>query len=162
MKKMSIQKLAMAGMFTALAVVTSTFSIPIGASKCFPIQHMVNVLCAVYLGPGYGVLVAFCTSLIRNLAGTGTFLAFPGSMAGALMCGLIFHYTKNYIATYLGEIVGTGVIGGMLAFPVATLVMGREAALFTYVLPFLVSTIGGTLIAAILVTALNRTKVFAR
>ncbi|MCR5032360.1 MAG: energy coupling factor transporter S component ThiW, partial [Lachnospiraceae bacterium] len=73
-----------------------------------------------------------------------------------------FHYTKNYIATYLGEIVGTGVIGGMLAFPVATLVMGREAALFTYVLPFLVSTIGGTLIAAILVTALNRTKVLAR
>ncbi len=162
MKKINTGKLAMAGMFTALAVVTSTFSIPIGASKCFPIQHMVNVLCAVYLGPGYGVAVAFCTSLIRNLAGTGTLLAFPGSMAGAFLCGMIYRYTKNNWLTYAGEIFGTGVIGGLLAFPVAAFVMGKEAALFTYVVPFLVSTIGGTLIAAILVTALQKTKVFAR
>ena len=32
-------------------------------------QHMVNVLCAVFLGPWYGVGVAFCASLIRNLVG---------------------------------------------------------------------------------------------
>ncbi len=162
MKSMNIKKLALSGMMIALAVVLSTFSFPIGASKCFPIQHMVNVLSAVFLGPWYGVAVAFCTSLIRNLMGTGTLLAFPGSMVGALCCGLVFRFTRKYIPTYLAEIVGTGVLGGMLAYPIAVLVMGKEAAIFTYVLPFFISTFGGTVIAAVLVTALQQTKVLAK
>ncbi len=36
--------------------------------------------------------------------------------------------------------------------------MGKEAALFTYVVPFLVSTIGGTIVAAILINVLKKTK----
>ena len=156
MKKAEVKKLVVAAMFTALAVSLSTFSFPIGASKCFPIQHMVNVLCAVFLGPWYGVLVAFCTSLIRNLLGTGTLLAFPGSMVGALCCGLAYKLSQKYIPTYIAEVVGTGVIGGLVAFPVASLVMGKEAALFTYVVPFLVSTAGGTVIAALLITVLYK------
>ena len=35
--------------------------------------------------------------------------------------------------------------------------MGKEAALFTYVIPFLVSTLGGTVIAAILIAVLAKT-----
>ena len=35
--------------------------------------------------------------------------------------------------------------------------MGKEAALFTYVVPFLVSTVGGTVIAALLITFLYKT-----
>ena len=156
MKKTEVKKLVVAAMFVALAVSLSTFSFPIGASKCFPIQHMVNVLCAVFLGPWYGVLVAFCTSLIRNLLGTGTLLAFPGSMVGALCCGLVYKMSKKLIPTYVAEIVGTGIIGGLVAFPVASLVMGKEAALFTYVVPFLVSTAGGTVIAAFLIAVLYK------
>lgn len=155
----NVKKLVVAAMLTALIIVLSGFYIPVGASKCFPIQHMVNVLSAVLLGPGWGVTIAFCASLIRNLMGTGTLLAFPGSMIGALCCGLMFHYTKKLIPTYAAEIVGTGIIGGMLAWPIALLLMGnRTAALFTYVLPFLVSTIGGTLIAAFLIAVLSKTK----
>lgn len=153
------KKLVVAAMLTALSVALSTFSIPIGASRCFPIQHMANVLCAVFLGPSYGVMAAFCTSLIRNLMGTGTLLAFPGSMVGALCCGLAYKYTKKLIPTYIAEVIGTGVLGGMCAYPLATMVMGREAALFTYVIPFLVSTTGGTIIAAILIGVFDKTKV---
>ncbi len=153
------KKLVVAAMLTALSVALSTFSIPIGASRCFPIQHMANVLCAVFLGPSYGVMAAFCTSLIRNLMGTGTLLAFPGSMVGALCCGLAYKYTKKLIPTYIAEVIGTGVLGGMCAYPLATMVMGREAALFTYVIPFLVSTAGGTIIAAILIGVFDKTKV---
>ena len=156
MKKAEVKKLVVAAMFVALAVSLSTFSFPIGASKCFPIQHMVNVLCAVFLGPWYGVLVAFCTSLIRNLLGTGTLLAFPGSMVGALCCSLVYKMSKKLIPTYIAEVIGTGIIGGLVAFPVASLVMGKEAALFTYVVPFLVSTAGGTVIAACLIVALYK------
>ena len=80
-KKVSIQKLAISGVLIALAVVLSGFSIQIGASKCFPIQHMVNVIAGTLLGQWYAVGMACVTSLIRLIMGTGTLLAFPGSMA---------------------------------------------------------------------------------
>ena len=162
MKKESVVKLVLSGMFVALAVVLSTFSIPVGGSKCFPIQHMVNVLSAVFLGPWYGLGIAFCTSLIRNLLGTGTLLAFPGSMIGALCCGLVYKYTGKLTFTYVAEIIGTGIIGGLLAYPVAAFVMGKEVALFVYVVPFLVSTVGGTLIAAVLITVLKQNHVLEK
>ena len=69
MKKFSVKKLALAGMFCALCVVGSVFSFPMFGSKCAPVQHMVNVLCAVLLGPWYGVGAAFVASLLRNLLG---------------------------------------------------------------------------------------------
>ncbi|MBO6196683.1 MAG: energy coupling factor transporter S component ThiW [Butyrivibrio sp.] len=162
MKKESVVKLVLSGMFVALAVVLSTFSIPVGGAKCFPIQHMVNVLSAVFLGPWYGLGIAFCTSLIRNLLGTGTLLAFPGSMIGALCCGLFYKYTGKLTFTYVAEIIGTGIIGGLLAYPVAAFVMGKEVALFVYVVPFLVSTVGGTLIAAVLITVLKQNHVLEK
>ncbi len=143
-------------MLAALATAMSAFSIPIGVSKCYPIQHMVNVICAVFLGPGYGVMAAFCTSLIRNLMGTGSLLAFPGSMVGAFCCGVLYQKTGRLLPTYIAEVVGTGVIGGVLCFPVATLVMGKEAAVFTYVMPFFMSTACGTALAALLVCALEK------
>ena len=155
MKKESVVKLVLSGMFVALAVVLSTFSIPVGGSKCFPIQHMVNVLAAVFLGPWYGVAIAFCTSLIRNILGTGTLLAFPGSMIGALCCGLVYKHTGKLTLTYIAEVIGTGILGGLLAYPVAAFIMGKEVALFVYVVPFLVSTIGGTVIAAVLISILK-------
>ena len=157
MKSENFKKLVVSGMLTALIVVLSGFYIPVGASKCFPIQHMVNILAAVLLGPWWGVGIAFCASLIRNLMGTGTLLAFPGSMVGALVCVLVFDRTKKLLPTCIGEVVGTGVLGGMLAYPLAAFVLGKDAALFTYVLPFLVSTAGGTILAAILVMVLSRT-----
>ena len=146
----------------AVIICLSGFYIPVGASKCFPIQHMVNVLSAVFLGPWYGVGIAFCTSLIRNLLGTGTLLAFPGSMIGALCCGLVYKYSGKLTFTYVAEIIGTGIIGGILAYPVAAFVMGKEVALFVYVVPFLVSTVGGTLIAAVLITALKQNHVLEK
>ena len=87
MKHYSAKKLALAGMFCAVAVVGSVFSFPVFGSKCAPVQHMVNILCAVLLGPYYGVGVAFVASLLRNLLGLGSLMAFPGSMFGALLCG---------------------------------------------------------------------------
>ena len=152
--KINTKSTLTAAMLTALAVSLSTFAIPIGASKCFPIQHLCNVIAGVFLGPGYGVAMAFCTSLIRNLIGTGSPLAFPGSMVGAFLCGFLYQHAGKLAAAYFGEVFGTGIIGGLLCYPVATLLMGQEAALFAYVIPFLISTAGGTVMAMILVGAL--------
>lgn len=154
------KKLAVAGILVALGVVLSPLAIPVGASKCFPVQHMVNVLAAVFLGPFYGVIMAFLTSLLRLAFGLGTLLAFPGSMFGALLAGLVYKYIKKLIPTYLGELFGTGVVGGLAAYPMAVWVMGKEAAVVGYILPFLISSLGGTIIAAIIIAALKKTKVF--
>ena len=86
----TVKKLALAGVLTAVAVVGSFISFPILGSKCAPVQHMVNVLAAVVLGPWWGVGIAFAASLIRNLLGLGSLMAFPGSMVGALCCGLVY------------------------------------------------------------------------
>ena len=157
------KKMALTAILAALAVVGSTFSFQILGSKCAPVQHLINVLCAIFIGPWWGLAAAFISSLIRNLTGLGTPLAFPGSMCGALLAGLLYQKTRAIPAACAGEIVGTGLVGGMLAWPVALLVMGnKNAALFTFVIPFLVSTIGGTIIAFVILMTLRQTKVLGQ
>lgn len=164
MTKSNTRKLAIASMFTAIAVVGSLFSFPIFGSKCAPIQHMINVLCAVFLGPAYGVGVAFSAALIRNLLGLGSLLAFPGGMFGAFMCALVYKKTKNIIATVIGEVFGTAILGGISAYPIAILFMGKSAAeigFFVYVVPFLISTAVGALFAGIVVFSLEKSNVLS-
>lgn len=152
-------RLSMAGILCAVAVVGSMFSFPVFGSKCAPVQHMVNVICAVLLGPWYGVGAAFVASLIRNLLGLGSLLAFPGSMCGALICGLVYRRMENLPATVVGEVIGTGVIGGLLAWPIAIMFMGVDAAnvaFYAYIVPFLISTVVGAVLAGLIVFALDR------
>ena len=159
MKSNSTKKLAIAGILCAVAVVGSMFSFPVFGSKCAPVQHMVNILCAVFLGPWYGVGAAFVASLLRNLLGLGSLLAFPGSMCGALLCGVAYWKSRNLPVTLVAEVFGTGIIGGLLSWPVAILFMGKSAgdiAFYAYVVPFLVSTVGGSVLAGILVFSLEK------
>ena len=159
MQNTNVRKLTLEAVLVAVAVVASPLSIPVGASKCCPAQHLINIIGGVFLGPWYNVAMAFCTSLIRNLMGTGTLLAFPGSMCGALLCGLGYRLIPKLPVAYMGELFGTSIIGGLLAYPVAALLMAKEAALFGFVIPFFVSSFGGTILAAVIVTALKKAKV---
>ena len=116
------RKLALAGLLTAVAVVGGMFSIPIGAAKCSPVQHMVNVIAGVLLGPWYGLGSAFVASLIRNL-------------------------------------IGTGILGAMLSYPVAVLLMGKTSALFAFVPSFMINTVAGSIVAVLVLCALERTHI---
>ena len=158
----SIRKLAMAGVLVAVAVAGSLISFPVAGSKCAPIQHMVNVTCAVLLGPWWGVGVAFVASLLRNILGLGSLMAFPGSMFGALLCGITFSKCKKIMPTLLAEVFGTSILGGLCAYPVAILLMGQsagEVAFYAYIIPFLVSTAGGAVLSGILLYTLQRAGV---
>lgn len=162
---MKTKKMAVSAMFIAIGVLAGNLIyIPVGASKCFPVQHTLNILSAVFLGPFYGVLNAFCISLLRNFMGTGSLLAFPGSMVGALLAGLAYKMTKNHWATAISEIIGTGILGGLLAVPIAVMMMGKEAGILLYVPSFLLSSFGGSVIAILLlkskhfVQAMNKTQ----
>ena len=149
----STQKLAIAGVLTAAAVAGSLISVPVAGSKCAPVQHMVNVFAAVILGPWWGVGIAFCASLIRNLLGIGSLLAFPGSMFGALCCGLVFRLTGKLAPTCAAEALGTGIL-------VAKLLMGLAPAGFTvYMLPFFISTFAGSVLAFVLLRVFEKSQI---
>jgi len=150
----STRRLTLAAVLTAVAVVGSVLSFPILGSRCAPVQHMVNVFCAVLLGWRYGLGAAFTASLLRNLLGLGSLLAFPGSMFGALFSGIAYARTKNVLAAVVAEALGTGIIGGLAAYPIAILFMGKaagDAAFYVYVVPFLISTVCGAALAGLVV-----------
>lgn len=167
MKKTNIRKLSMAAILTALAVVGSLLTFPFLGAKCSPVQHFVNIVGGVYLGPWWAMGSGFCAALIRNFTGLGTPLAFPGSMIGAFLAGAMYHWIfKNkplavrLPSAYIGELFGTSVLGGMASYPIAYLIMGnKEATLFGFVFPFFVSCVVGTVIAAVVVTSLKRVKI---
>ena len=155
------KRIALAGVLTAIAVVGSMLSFPVAGSKCAPVQHMVNILAAVTLGPWWGVGIAFAASLLRNILGLGSLMAFPGSMVGALCCGLMYMGTRELAPTCVAEALGTGILGGIAAYPVAKFLMGAEpVGLFVYVVPFLVSTVAGSILAFALITVLEKGGVF--
>ncbi len=170
------QRLALSAVFVALGTVLSVVSIPAGPAKVFPFQHMINVLSGVLLGPWYAVLTALGISLLRNALGTGTFLAFPGSMIGALLVGLGYHYVRRTDLMALLEPVGTVLIGGFggylliapLTAPVQLLgfIAARPSAPYlgltgalAVIVSFGVSSIPGSLLGLVMLRALRRAGV---
>lgn len=160
--RIRLKKMVLSAVLISLGTAGSLLpftTFPIGASRCAPLQHLINVLGAVLLGPGYAVANAFLISVMRNLLGTGTLLAFPGSMIGALLAGLVFRrFKKDYFAA-IGEFIGTGLLGGLAAYPAARFLMGSAPATVTFfVVPFMLSTGVGSIIAFLLLRALRRAK----
>lgn len=148
------KKLVLAGLFVALSVVGGALIIiPVGLAKAAPVQHFMNVLTAVTLGPWYAVGCAFVTSIIRNLIGTGSIMAFPGSMVGALLAGLVYRRFPNLAAAAVGEVFGTGILGAMLAALMALPFLGTKVAIFGYVPSFFLSTLVGATASALLLKA---------
>lgn len=146
-----IRKMTITAFLVAITVSTSSLVyIPLGFVKIFPVQHFVNVLSAVLLGPYYAVVQAFLTSTIRNLMGTGSLFAFPGSMIGALLASLLFVKTKKLGLAVVGEIIGTGILGAMATYPIAVLFLGQKATLFGLVPSFTLSSFGGAILGYVL------------
>ena len=154
------QKLTMTAMMIAIGTISSNlFYIPIGFTKVFPVQHFLNVLSAVLLGPYYAVAQAFCVSLLRNLMGTGSIFAFPGSMVGALLASLLFWKTRKIYLAFIGEVIGTGILGAILSYPIATLILGQKATLFGFIPLFIFSSFAGALLGFVILTLFVKKKV---
>ncbi|WP_160718894.1 energy coupling factor transporter S component ThiW [Bacillus sp. USDA818B3_A] len=153
-------KLTLTAMMVAIGTITSNLvAIPIGFTKVFPMQHFLNVLSAVLLGPYYAVAQAFLVSLIRNLMGTGSIFAFPGSMVGALLASLLFLKTKKIYLAFVGEVIGTGILGALVSYPIATLLLGQKATLFGFIPLFIFSSFAGALLGFVVLTVFLRKKV---
>ena len=151
-----IRKIALAGVLTAVGVLGGTLSVPVGFSKCCPMQSVINIIGGVFLGPWYATAMAFCVALLRNLLGTGSIMAFPGSMCGALLAGLLYRCLPKLWMSCLGEIIGTGIIPALLAWPIAIFILGTPSAPFAYVVPFMTAALVGVVIASVLMFLMNR------
>src|SRR5699024_3279436 len=113
--------------FVAIGIVGSQFIwFPAGIARAYPVQHAVNVIAAVMLGPGPAVIIAFLIGLLRNMLGLGTLLAFPGGMVGAFIAGWLYRMTGKSVAAVFGEAFGTGIIGSLLAVPFARILMNNS------------------------------------
>ncbi|WML48760.1 energy coupling factor transporter S component ThiW [Neobacillus sp. PS3-34] len=156
------QKLTLTAMFIAIGTLTSNlFFIPVGFAKVFPIQHFINVLSAVLLGPYYAVAQALCVSVLRNLLGTGSIFAFPGSMIGAFLAAILFKKTGKLLMAFAGEVLGTGILGAMTCYPISTLLLGKEATLFGFIPAFIFSSFAGATIGYIILKIfIKRTSIF--
>ena len=149
------QKVVGSGLLVAIGVLLgANFYIPFGVAKAFPLQHLINVMAGVLFGPVYGVMCAFLISLFRNLMGTGSLLAFPGSMIGAFLSAMLYKHYKNYIFACIGEFIGTGIIGSLLAYPTAKYLMGMDKGAFFFVVPFAISSATGAILGFILLKAI--------
>lgn len=148
----SLRKLTLTALFIAAGVASAhLISIPIGPSRCFPVQSAINILLSVCLGTRASLFGATLTSLLRNLLGTGSLLAFPGSMFGALLSGILYRRTQNIYFAALGEIIGTGLIASLFAVPFSSFLLGNSAlGVYFFVWPFTLSALGGATLALLL------------
>ena len=146
---MPIRKMTLTALLIAIGVLSAhLIAIPVGASRCFPVQSALNILIAAWLGLSYSVSSAFLISTLRFLLGTGSLLAFPGSLFGDFLAGYAYKKTKKIGWAIAGEVVGTGIIGSLVSVPIATTFLGVPAlGAFFFVLPFALSSIGGGIIA---------------
>lgn len=148
----------------ALGVAASyAAAVPMLGARLFPAQHAINVVAGALLGPWYGAVVALSISVIRIGLGTGTPLAIPGSLFGVLLAGLLYQATRSRLAAMTGEVVGTGLIGALVAHPIAAFILGNAkaaaAGITFFVIPFGASSLAGALLGGAALLVLDRVLV---
>jgi energy coupling factor transporter S component ThiW len=157
----NVNRLALMGVLIALGVVASyTSALPLFGAKLFPAQAAINVVAGAVIGPWYGAVVALGISLIRIGLGTGTPLSIPGSLFGVVLAGLLYRYTRSKVASMAGEMVGTGIIGAVAAYPVAVFLLGNakaaSASMAYFIIPFASSSVAGAILGGVVLTVLER------
>ena len=152
MNNTELKKMTVTAIFIAIGVLLAPFvSFPFGGARVFPLQHLINVLLSVLVGWRYSTAGAFCISSIRIAMGVGTALAYPGSMIGAALSGVLYKKTNSIWGAVIGEIVGTGLLGGLIAYPVAAFVLdSKVVALWFFIVAFLPNTCMGAACGAVL------------
>jgi len=150
-----LRRLVLAAMFAALGTLLGPLSIPVAGTKLFPLQHTVNAVAGILLGPWYAAGAALVTASLRNMLGWGTPFAFAGSPFGALVVGYAYRVLRSDVAALL-EPVGTGPIGATLAALVVAPLIGKHLTLWALQVLFLSSSIPGAILGYIVIRILRR------
>ena len=137
----SLLRLVVLAMLVAVGVVISPI---LRVEGMCPTAHLINIVCAVLLGPVYSFVCACTIGVIRmSLMGIPP-LALTGAVFGAALSVILYRLSGGrLIFAVIGEVVGTGIIGAVASYPVMTLWWGYTGLTWVYYVP---SFIAGTLI----------------
>ena len=136
-----ILKTVVVSMLVAVGVVISPI---LRVEGMCPMAHLINIVCAVLLGPWDSLLCAAMIGVIRMLTMGIPPIALTGAIFGAFFSGVFYRASKGkIICAVLGEIFGTGVIGALASYPVMSLLWGKEGLSWLFYVP---SFVCGTLI----------------
>ncbi len=137
----SLLKMITLSMLIALGVVISPI---LRVEGMCPMAHFINIVCSVFLGPWYSLLCATLIGIIRMITMGIPPIALTGAIFGAFLSGVFYRASKGRIIfAVLGEIIGTGIIGAVMSYPVMTFFWGKEGLSWLFYVP---SFICGTLI----------------
>ncbi len=139
--KNQLLKLTVLAFLIALGVVISPI---LRFEGMCPMAHFINITCSVLLGPWYSLACATIIGIIRmTLMGIPP-LALTGAVFGAFLSGVFYRLSKGKIIfAVLGEIIGTGIIGAIVSYPVMAFLVGKTGLTWVFYVP---SFICGTLI----------------
>ncbi|UCH56737.1 MAG: energy coupling factor transporter S component ThiW [Candidatus Bathyarchaeota archaeon] len=151
----STKKIAFSAVMVAVTVVLSPFYIPLGTTKCFPAQHMVNGILGVLVGPWYAALMALATGVVRNVLNMGTLYAFPGGIPGAVVVGLTHRYVKRTDLAAIAEPLGTVAIGATLSALILAPMQGHPLTMYFFWAAFAASSIPGSVLGFVILKALR-------
>ena len=134
-------KLVTLSMLIALGVVISPI---LRVEGMCPMAHFINIVCSVFLGPWYSLLCATLIGIIRMMLMGIPPIALTGAVFGAFLSGVFYRASRGRIIfAVLGEVIGTGIIGAIMSYPVMTFLWGKEGLSWLFYVP---SFICGTLI----------------
>lgn len=120
-----------------------------------PMAHFINITVAVLMGPWYSLACAILIGVIRMAVMGIPPLALTGAIFGAALSGIFYQISKGKIwAAVAGEIIGTGVIGAIISYPVMTLLWGKTGLTWMFYVPsfFMGTIIGGSIAFVFLVS----------
>ena len=148
-------------MLVALGVVISPI---LRVEGMCPMAHFINITCSVLLGPWYSLACAVMIGIIRMAFMGIPPLALTGAVFGAFLSGVLYRISKGrMIFAVLGEVIGTGIIGAMVSYPVMTFLMGRGGlSLMFYVPGFICGTLIGGSVAFLFLKYLNKAKLLTK
>ncbi|MDU2064216.1 MAG: energy coupling factor transporter S component ThiW [Sporomusaceae bacterium] len=154
-KNSKVLKLVMLSMLVALGVVISPI---LRIEGMCPMAHFINIVCAVLLGPWYALLCATLIGVIRMMFMGIPPLALTGAVFGAFLSGVFYRVSKgNLFGAVAGEVIGTGIIGAIVSYPVMAFIYGKTGLTWLFYVPlFLCGTLIGGTIAYFFLNSLKR------